>query len=64
VSEIIRMNILNNHLMITIALLQNAQPSSGLWHGPAGDTCRLEMQMLSHRLKSLMWEMELLGLIP
>lgn len=62
--QIIAMNIFNNHLAITVALLQHAQPSPHLWQGAAADSCRLEMQKLSHQLKSLMWQMQLLGLIP
>ena len=58
------MNIFNNHLAITISLLQNAMPNPTLWHGPAADTCRIEMQKLNHQLKTLMIEMQLLGLIP
>jgi hypothetical protein len=63
-SEIVYMNIFNNHLSVTIALLQRAQPSPSLWRGPAADTCRLEMQKLQHQMTSLMWQMQLLGLIP
>lgn len=51
-------------MAITVALLQHAQPSPHLWQGAAADTCRLEMQKLTHQLKSLMWQMQLLGLIP
>ena len=58
------MNIFNNHIAITVALLQHATPSPALWHGQAADTCRTEMQKLSHQLKTLMFEMQLLGLIP
>jgi hypothetical protein len=58
------MNIFNNHLAITVALLQHAQPSHTLWKGPAADACRFEMQKLQHQLNSLMWQMQLLGLIP
>jgi hypothetical protein len=58
------MNIFNNYLAITVALLQHAQPSPALWRGPAADACRSDMQKLAHQLKSLMWQMQLLGLIP
>jgi hypothetical protein len=58
------MNILNNHLAVTTALLDHAKPSPMLWSGQAADSCRLEMQKLSHHLKTLMFEMYLLGLIP
>jgi hypothetical protein len=58
------MNILNNHLAVTIALLEHATPSASLWQGPAADNCRLEMQKLNHQLKGLMFHMFLLGLIP
>ena len=58
------MNILNNHLAVTIALLQHATPSPSLWQGQAADSCRLEMQKLNHQLKALMFQMFLLGLIP
>jgi hypothetical protein len=58
------MNIFNNHLAVTIALLKRAEPSHTLWRGPAADSCRLEMQKLQHQMSSLMWQMQLLGLIP
>jgi len=58
------MNIFNNHIALTVSLLQHATPSPALWQGPAADTCRLEMQKLAHQLKTLMFEMQLLGLIP
>jgi hypothetical protein len=58
------MNIFNNHLAVTVALLKHAEPSPTLWKGPAADTCRLEMQKLQHQMNSLMWQMQILGLIP
>jgi hypothetical protein len=58
------MTLLNNHLDVTIALVTRAQPSPTHWNGQAAIACRDELEKLLHQLRSLKFEMALLGLIP